>query len=306
MNFYRCAEIAAAGLKFSFRPDHIGQDNGPTLAQALTELVDETKTDVVLIIDEVQHAISTEEGNQLMLALKAARDAINPRPGTPGHFVFIGTGSHRALVSELTARRNQAFAGATSIAYPLLGQDYVEHLLARLHADGVAPLPSVDTAFAAFGMLGHCPEEMLRALRQMLQLAEQGTPDTLLPVIAATLRSTAADIELLKVDQLGGLAREIFARIANAGGEASGLFSGEATAAYAAALGRVVRTEDVQPVINELLAANLIMRRSHGAYCLTDPFVQQIWQERAALPGLAGAHRPTGPGTSLSAGSGAS
>jgi hypothetical protein len=50
--------------------------------------------DVVLIVDEVQQAISTEEGNQMLLALKAARDAINPRPGTPGHFLFLGTGSH--------------------------------------------------------------------------------------------------------------------------------------------------------------------------------------------------------------------
>jgi hypothetical protein len=33
----------------------------------------------------------------LMQALKAARDAINLRPSTSGHFLFIGTGSHRSL-----------------------------------------------------------------------------------------------------------------------------------------------------------------------------------------------------------------
>jgi hypothetical protein len=84
---------------------------------------------VVLIVDEVQQAITTEEGNQMLLALKAARDAINPRPGTRGHFLFLGTGSHRALVGELTARRNQAFAGATSLPYPVLDQHYVRHVL---------------------------------------------------------------------------------------------------------------------------------------------------------------------------------
>lgn len=46
--------------------------------------------------------------------------AINPHPGTPGHFIFVGTGSHRALESVLTACRDQAFAGATSVPYPLL------------------------------------------------------------------------------------------------------------------------------------------------------------------------------------------
>jgi hypothetical protein len=65
----------------------------------------------------------SEDGKQMLLALKFARDAINPRPNTPGRFIFIGTGSHRALVSELTARRNQAFTGATSLPYPVLNDD---------------------------------------------------------------------------------------------------------------------------------------------------------------------------------------
>jgi len=86
-----------------------------------------------------------------------ARDAINPRPGTPGYFQFIGTGSHRALVSELTARRSQAFAGATSLAFPMLGADYVDYLLARLHAAGGAILPSRAVAVEGFVTLGHRP-----------------------------------------------------------------------------------------------------------------------------------------------------
>lgn len=92
-------------------------------ADALTEVVDQAKTNVVLIVDEVQHAITTDDGQQMMLALKSARDAINPRPDIPGYFLFIGTGSHRAMVGEMTARRNQAFAGATNVPFPVLGND---------------------------------------------------------------------------------------------------------------------------------------------------------------------------------------
>jgi hypothetical protein len=106
------AELGAFGFTFGFKLDSVGAAGGPTLAQALTEVVDQARANVVLIVDEVQQAITSDEGNQMLLALKSARDAINARPGTPGHFIFIGTGSHRALVSELTARRNQAFAGA--------------------------------------------------------------------------------------------------------------------------------------------------------------------------------------------------
>jgi hypothetical protein len=280
----RNAELAVAGFKFGFKVDAVGADGGATLAQALTEVVDQAKSDVVLIVDEVQHAITSEEGNQLLLALKAARDAINPRPATPGHFIFVGTGSHRALVSELTARRNQAFVGATSIAYPVLDADYVQYLLERLGGEGLTAAPSLEVAKQAFRTLGARPEEMLRALRDLRTLLPPGgDPDQFLPVIAGTLRSTAADVELMKVEQLGGLALAVFERIAGVDGDVRGLFAGEALAGYAARLGREVRLDEVQAVLNDLMAANIVMRRGHGLYGLTDPFVQEIWRERQSL-----------------------
>ncbi|RZT42157.1 AAA family ATPase [Cupriavidus agavae] len=280
------ADVSALGFKFGFKLDSLGEPGGATLAQALGEVVDQARTDVVLIVDEVQHAITSDEGNQMLLALKAARDAINPRPDTPGHFLFVGTGSHRALVGELTARRNQAFTGATSVAYPVLGKPYVDHLLERLAAEGVTALPSPEVAMKAFQTLGNRPEEMIRALRQLhFHLPPGSNPDEHLPVIANTLRSAAADLELVKLEQLGGLATAIFDRIASAEGDARGLFSAEAAAGYSRALGREVKVEEAQPLVNELMASNLIMRKGHGLYGVTDPFVQEMWSERKSLEG---------------------
>lgn len=280
----RDAAVEMAGLKFGFNLDTLGTEGGVTLAEALTEVVDQARADVVLVVDEVQQAITTEAGQQMMLALKAARDAINPRPNTPGHFLFIGTGSHRAMVNELTARRNQAFAGATNVPYPVLGRDYVEFWLKRLANDGLGNLPSLDVAALAFKTLGSRPEELIRALRQLIHSpASSAGPDDLLPVIAATLCSAAADLELMKVEELGVLAEAIFARIASAEGDVRGVFSNEAAAEYSKVVGREVRVEEIQPVANELLAANLIMRRGHGVYGVTDPFVQEIWRERQEL-----------------------
>lgn len=280
------ADFGAFGFKFGFKLENVGLEGGTTLAEALTEVVDQAQTDVVLIVDEVQQAITTDEGNQLLLALKAARDAINPRPATPGHFVFIGTGSHRAMVSELSARRNQAFAGATSVPYPVLDQDYVAFLLQRLAKDGFAPLPSVNATTEAFKTLGSRPEELIRALRQLLlNSPKDKDPDEILPVIASTLRSAAADVELMKVEELGSLAQAIFDRIAATDGNARGVFSTDAAGAYSKAVGREVRVEEIQPVANELLAANLIMRLGHGIYGITDPFVQEIWREKQIMLG---------------------
>ena len=153
----RNLELAAAGFRFGFKVDSVGASDGTTLAEALTQVVDQGRCPVVLIVDEVQHAISSEDGQQLLLALKAARDAINPRRDTPGHFLFVGTGSHRALVSELTARRNQAFVGATSVAYPVLDADYVQFLLRRLEGDAFRARPSLEVATQAFRTLGARP-----------------------------------------------------------------------------------------------------------------------------------------------------
>lgn len=277
-------DIGAIGFKFGFKLDTIGKPGGASLAQVITDIVDQAKRDVVLVVDEVQQAITTEEGNVLLLGLKAARDAVNPRPGTPGHFIFLGTGSHRAMVSELTTRRTRAFNGATSIVYPVLDADYVDFVLARLAQDGVPNLPSRVAALAAFRMLGNRPEEMLRALRQLqMHHALGADPDATLAIIASTLRLSVADIELAKLEQIGGLAAVVFERIASTDGDARGIFSLEAAADYGKAIGREVKVDEIQPVVNELMGANLVMRRSHGLYGITDPFVQETWREKQAL-----------------------
>lgn len=83
-------DLGGMGFRFGFQISDLGEPGGATLAVALEEVVDQAGGDGVVIVDEVQQAITTDEGHQMLLALKAARDAINPRPGTPGHLLFIG------------------------------------------------------------------------------------------------------------------------------------------------------------------------------------------------------------------------
>src|SRR5450830_1493853 len=86
-------DLGAAGSKFGFSLDELGKTEGNTLAGAFSELVQAARTDVVVIIDEVQHAMGSDDGNDMLLALKAARDEINLSPNTPGYFLFVGTGA---------------------------------------------------------------------------------------------------------------------------------------------------------------------------------------------------------------------
>lgn len=284
---FKGIDLGAAGFKFGFQLNEVGAKGSVTLAQALTELVDLAKTDVVLIIDEVQQALAGEDGAQMLLAIKAARDAINPRPNTPGHFLFIGTGSHRAQVVGMTLQGKHAFAGATSLDYPTLGEDYVGYVLKGISHEGAKALPNLPIAVDAFNTLGRRPEELTRALRQ-LQHEDPQEADRFLPVIAATLRGAAADVEMRKVEDLGVLACAVFDRIARVDGDATGLFAADALGEYTAAVGREVTADQVQRVAEELRDANVILRKGHGMYAVTDPFVQTAWRERKVVTALPG------------------
>lgn len=72
-------------------------------------------------------------------------------------------------------------------------------------------------------------------------------------------------------------------RVAQAEGDATGLFGAQALADYTAQLARDVTADQVQRVADELRDANLIIRKGHGIYAVTDPFVQTAWRERKAL-----------------------
>jgi len=286
----RGVKASAFGLSFGLDVERLGDADGPTLADALVRLVDRAEGDVVLIVDEVQHALGTEAGRNLMFALKAARDAVNVRPQTPGYLLFVGTGSHRSLVGELTEQRSQAFAGAYAMEFPLLGRDYIEDLLERLgtvrRPDGEPmALPSLDIAHRAFETVGHRPEDMLRAMEILgSRLAEGEKPDAILPSIAATLRESAADVELAKVDRLGALAVLVFERLIGSEGRSDrgerGLFGAATTAAFSERLGRSVTADEVNVALRALTGENLVMRLGHGHYGVTDPFVREVAQRR--------------------------
>ncbi|MFD3301853.1 AAA family ATPase [Aquipseudomonas alcaligenes] len=153
----------------------LGILGGATIAEVLKAQVDRAKADIVLIIDEAQEAASTLEGQGMLKALKAARDAINTRLVTPGHFLLIGACSNQAASIEMTADQNQAFFGAVSMTYPLLERDYVAFLLAQLQQEGQCNLPTLEIAEHLFRAVGSKPGELISALMQFERLATKGS-----------------------------------------------------------------------------------------------------------------------------------
>ncbi len=273
---------AAGKLKLNFETEGVGSRKGVSLSDALLEVSRKTGRDIVFIVDEVQEMLKDKAGELLMQELKATRDEINSQSGAHGYFVFVGNGSNRSLVHELTAQRKAAFYGARSEEFPALGKDYVEHVLAAAKRPSTAVvLPSEAAAYKGFRVLGRRPglfEEALSTLQRTVGASK--SPDAVFEGIVNATYEAQGKLELAKLSMLGELPQVVFARICR-GSEAgvTGLYAGEALADYASILGLTeVTPREVQSAIDALKASNLVMRKGdRGPMTVTDPFVRESW-----------------------------
>jgi hypothetical protein len=269
--------FGAAGISLGVQLDGLGTSAGATLAEVFVELVRKAEGDVVLVIDEVQQAMASQDGQDMLFALKAARDSVNTTTDLPGKLLIVGTGSHRSLVTDMATRRSQAFAGAHQASFELLGRDYVEWFLNRVEAAGLA-VPSVQASLAGFRDMGSRPEELVKAVRQFQDEVAAGRgvdADTVFATICATLATAAAELDIQSIQDAGELAVLAFSRIA--AGQARGLYAADTLASFSESLGREISANDMTPAIDKLVTANLVVRVGHGNFEIADPFVKQVW-----------------------------
>ena len=157
--------ISLGGIKID--TSKIGRTDGTTLADALRALVESAKTTVALIIDEAQHALTSEAGETAMAALKSARDQLN----RPGHtqLMLIMSGSDRDKLLRLVNTNAAPFYGSQIQRMPELGLDFVAHI-AGLIVSQRPELGEVNqsTLFEAFALFGQRPQFFMEALGQVL------------------------------------------------------------------------------------------------------------------------------------------
>jgi hypothetical protein len=275
--------FGAAGITLGVQLDNLGEPGGATLADVFVDLVRQAQGDVVLVIDEVQQAMASQDGQDMLFALKAARDRVNTATDLPGRLLIVGTGSHKSLVTDMATRRSQAFAGAHTASFEPLGKDYVDWFLRRVEAAGLV-VPPLDVALAGFRSLGSRPEELAKAIRQFQdeQAAGRGADArNAFATICATLATAAAELDIQAIEDAGELAVLAFTRIAD--GQNRGLYGADTLAAFSKALGREVSANDMIPAIDKLVAGNLIVRKGHGTFEVADPFVKNVWLDHLRM-----------------------
>lgn len=253
---------------------------GATLTQALELLHSAAQKMIVLIIDEAQHALTSEAGVNAMFALKAARDELNQGVERGiGGLRLVLTGSNRDKLAHLVLNKNQPFYGSSITPFPLLGKDFTRAYTAHLnsHLAHTNQFAAVDID-AAFDLVGRRPE-MLRTIISdvALELGEAENLGELLRNSAESLRAGVWEefesaYNTLTPPQRGVL--EVMADRAH-DNQPFAPFADVTVLAVGKALERlgsdvVPGTQTIQAAIDSLREKELVWKSSRGAYALED------------------------------------
>lgn len=280
--------VKVGGLQFDL--DRVGLGKDISLAQALASLSDETGKIIVLLIDEAQHAITTQEGVDTLFALKAARDELN---SSAHHGLrLVCTGSNRDKLAMLRNSKDQAFFGAPLVNFPPLGKDYIEWFCAHVN------LPFTldpDTVLALFRQAGDRPE-VIYAAADTFRFDFEVIPDEGPARFAAEVlaQTEAISAEIMKVVHSLTPIQSAILRVMAAAGEAYAPFEAATLEKYrqALVLAGVPEAEakaDV-PVVQSSLAAlqdkKLVWKAARGVYSVEEQALVDQLDKAGMLNGL--------------------
>lgn len=266
----------------------IGQPGGATLSDALERLHTKSGKPLVLLVDEAQHALSTEAGTRAMFALKAARDRLNQGRAVRGlHLVM--TGSNRDKLTHLVLRRSEPFYGAGVTRFPLLDRGFVEayaEWLKPQFADGKSF--SADTLERAFTLVGRRPEMLKRVVGEAV--ADWGGAqalDALIERNAQEIQHRAWQEFASTYNALPDAQKAVLDAIARLSPDYTP-FAEAALAAYQAVVGKPLNNSAIQGALDALRDKELIWRAGRGDYAFEDDGLRAWYLEQHPQPQLLG------------------
>jgi len=281
-------KVNVGGLSFNL--DKIGLGKGIDLTQALVALSAESRQMIVLIVDEAQHAITTDLGVGALFALKAARDELN---SSKHHGLrIVCTGSNRDKLAMLRNSKDQAFFGASMVQFPTLDKDFIEWFCANL--DLQHPLdPS--QVFTLFQESGYRPE-LLGAAADEIRF-DFALPDEEIPArFAALVRAQADELNANLKKVLHSLTpiQSAVIRVMSAKGEDYAPFEAATLGLYTKAMEQAgldvgesaVEVPGVQQALIALQEKKLVWKASRGIYAVDEQVIVELLRAGGMLEGL--------------------
>ena len=279
-------KVNVGGLGFDVAK--VGLGTGVTLSQALARLSDNLKAPIVLMIDEAQHAATTEGGNNALFALKAARDELN----SSAHYGLriVATGSSRPKLVLLRASKDQAFYQAQMRNFPALDAGYVHWFIEN---SGLPHPLDVDRTLRAFERAAWRPEVLVQALGELAD--DDGAlppPERLDDAFAAAVEKAIEESDDAMLKVVRGLTplQGAVLRVMAVDGEGYAPYAAPTLAAYAQQLAQLdpastVNTDvpNVQSALEALQGKSLVWRAAHGEYALEEQGLVELMRAKGLL-----------------------
>ena len=277
-------KVTVGGLGFNL--DKVGMPDGASLSAALSALSDETQRLIVLIIDEAQHAITSEAGSNALFALKAARDELN---SSAHHGLrIVATGSNRDKLAMLRASKDQAFFGAPLVAFPPLGKDYIAWFIARLDFKDELDVELVHDWFSKAAFRPEVLGAAVDALTYDLAVQRGGYAHQLQALVNEQIQASNAEA-LRVVHSLTPLQSAVLRVMAMTGIDYAP-FEQDTMERYQAVLSKTAPdakvepdTANVQQALVALQDKSLVWRAARGVYALEDTFLAELMRKAGML-----------------------
>jgi hypothetical protein len=258
----------------------IGQIDGLTLVDALRCLHQASGKPVALIIDEAQHALTSEAGEVAMTALKSARDQMN-QPGVV-NLMLVMSGSDRDKLLRLVVSAGAPFYGSQIQALPPLDSGFIAHVADLVEAQRPDLVP-VDRAAlqAAFAAFGHRPQFFMAAMGAVLSPLSGHTGRFEPALQQAAQDQTARDEAQMESDFLGLKPTEqaLLWRMLDQGPRFRP-YDAEALRFYREKMGRPVSVQQAQKALESLRQRTpaLVWKSARGEYAVEDAAMHR-WYE---------------------------
>jgi len=273
------------GIDFSL--DRIGIGKDVTLAKALAALSDEVKLPIVIVIDEAQHALTSQAGMDTLFALKAARDELNS--SAHSGLRLVCTGSNRDKLAMLRNSKDQAFYGAPLVSFPHLDKDYIEWFCKHV---GLPAALDPEKVWPLFEKTGWRPELLGAAadsLRFDFNIAAADVPGRFATAVDEQIEAATAET-MRVIHALTPLQTAVLYVLAESGTNYRPFEAGTLDkyrkalkeAGEPAESATKVDATSVQAALQALQEKWLIWRASRGVYALEDASLQDLLAPGAA------------------------
>jgi len=276
--------------RVDFNVNKIGLGNEIGLTKAFEALSDEAKKLIVLIIDETQQAITTDEGGAALFALKAARDELNSSKHYGLRIVCIGSNQNK--LAMLRNSSDEAFFGASMVQLPMLDKDFVDWYCKGL--DLPHDLDPLDV-FQLFQESGYRPD-LLSAAADDIRFDLSVVPKAILMRFAELVRAQADALNAnfkMVIHSLTPIQSAVI-RVMGAKGESFAPFESSTIELYAKAIANAgvatsepkVEVPDVQLALMALQGKKLVWKTSRGVYTIEEQAIVDVLREDGLLDAL--------------------